>query len=196
MCIRDSIATEKLNRKLLKPKDSSILNTLNTISEYAKKTDYNSISLREFFGGIYESLLSEVTGRLDVENKKNISLEGGTTSFFVLFEGMVNFLSLKPRREFNVEDLKTYSTGTDIYNETYCMDYAIDNSSERAGIEKVLADLGEDFIVTLAADKLVKIHTHSLDPKKVFDRTSRFGRPIKIRITDASKRIYENSLQK
>lgn len=55
-------------------------------------------------------------------------------------------------------------------------------------LTKTLKEVGHSVTIDkIGEGKKYKIHIHTTDPKKVFDRTSRFGKPTYIKVDDLSR---------
>ena len=53
-------------------------------------------------------------------------------------------------------------------------------------LTKTLTEIGHSVTINKGEGEEFKIHIHSSDPKRVFDRTSKFGKPTYIKVDDLS----------
>jgi len=51
-------------------------------------------------------------------------------------------------------------------------------------MRKSLSDVAESIFLIEGEDGFVKAHLHTDDPKRIFDRTARFGRTMNIKVDD------------
>jgi dihydroxyacetone kinase-like predicted kinase len=61
-------------------------------------------------------------------------------------------------------------------------------------LTKTLTEIGRSVTVNQEEKEKIKIHLNAADPRKVFDRTSRFGKPTFIKIDDSSSKDSQENL--
>jgi len=72
------------------------------------------------------------------------------------------------------------------FNDKYSVEFGI--SAEDATVESIremLIEAGDNLMIA-SIDKIFKIHLYTLDPRRVFDKTSRLGKPVNIKVDDFS----------
>ncbi len=177
-----------LSNNLLSPKEDTVIKSLEVIDNSIKSLSSADISLKEILAAIFKDLNNFLETRLSDENSRieGITIDAGTVSLFLFLEGIVTYLELKPLTSLNADFFSSFSPKETIYNDTFCISYTIKDVNDIDSLKRALNDTGNDSAISILEDNFVKIHIHSMDPKKVFDRTSRFGKPANIRISDSS----------
>jgi dihydroxyacetone kinase-like predicted kinase len=60
-------------------------------------------------------------------------------------------------------------------------------------LTKTLTEVGHSVMVNQEEKERIKINLNAADPRKVFDRTSRFGKPTLIKINDCSAKTSQEN---
>jgi dihydroxyacetone kinase-like predicted kinase len=70
-----------------------------------------------------------------------------------------------------------------------CIEFVISGKDiDQIKLFNTLKEVGNSITVGIEIGGERKVHIHASDPKKVFDRTSRFGKPSYIKVDDLSIR--------
>ena len=71
--------------------------------------------------------------------------------------------------------------------EEYCLEFTLSGKEIVPDkLTKALAEVGHQLTIDKEGEGEYKVHIHAPDPKKVFDRTSRFGKPAHIKVNEHS----------
>lgn len=179
-------AFNEINSKLLDAKEDTVFKSMEVFKDSLNTSYTEDIGLKDLFSGAFKGLNDYLKSILEKNAVEKTYIDAGSAAFFIFLEGMVFYLDLKPIESLTPEFFKLFSPKDHIYNDTFCIEYFIKDLKDEESLKKVLKEVGNDSVISIL-DKQIKIHTHSLDPKKIFDRTSRFGKPHDIKISDSAQ---------
>jgi len=123
------------------------------------------------------------------ELKASGVVDAGASGLVLFIEGMRKYSMGEA-----IEDKETLESSSVVASveekiiEEYCVEFMLSGGEINTDkLIKTLTDIGHSIIVDRGEGDRYKIHIHASDPKKVFDRTSRFGKPAYIKVDDLSR---------
>ncbi|MFH0839469.1 MAG: DAK2 domain-containing protein [Candidatus Omnitrophota bacterium] len=137
---------------------------------------------------IYNTVLSA----LGEEVEKNVLLskiginDAGATGFFYFLEGIYRYTMDEPL-ERDKSEWPSFNVPEDILIKgvLYTVEFLINNVTLPVQeIKKSLSDIGSPVLIAYEGGETVKVLIRTTDPRKVFDRSARFGRSTMIRVDD------------
>ena len=112
--------------------------------------------------------------------------DAGAAGFFYFIEGMYRYTLDIPLRRIKTEtSLSSVPEDILIKGVLYTVEFLINNVTLPVEeIKKSLSDIGSFLLLAHEGGDTVKVLIRTTDPRKVFDRSARFGRSNMIRIDD------------
>ena len=114
------------------------------------------------------------------------TVDAGGFGLLLFFEGMLLYSFRRPialNEEYNAFHLRGSPKKTGYRG--YCAEFLIKGENDfLEPLRKSLSEVAESIFLLEGEDGFVKVHLLASDPKRVFDRTSRFGRVSNIKVED------------
>jgi len=186
-----SLAASTAYQMLVEPKEGTIITLSKKIALAAERAVEQKATLPEVLSAVCDEgrkALSETPEELPVLKEAGV-VDAGASGLLHFFEGMLRYASGKPVDQTDAGGVS--ATPPHIKEkpiEEYCVEFILQGKEIPLDkLTKTLTDVGHSIIINEGDEKRFKIHIHAIDPKKVFDRTSRFGKPAYIKVDDLSR---------
>ncbi len=112
--------------------------------------------------------------------------DAGAVGFFYIIEGMYRYALDSPLERAKPEEpLLSIPEDILVKGVLYTVEFLINNVTlPMEEIKKSFSDIGSSLLLAYEGGDAVKVLIRTTDPRKVFDRSSRFGRSTMIRVDD------------
>lgn len=179
-------AADEVAKSLLEPCEGTMFSLLKRIAEAsAKAVSANS----EFLGSLKavcdESKAALMDSPRDLPLLKDAGIvDAGASGLAYFFEGMLKYSTAQPisRSEKHIQ-IHTVPARMRDFTEEHCVEFILSGEEIAADkLTKTLTEIGRSGIISIYGKKKARIHIHVPDAKKIFDRTSRFGKPTHIKV--------------
>jgi len=196
-----SVAADEAYKKLAEPKEGTILTVARKLAAAAEKICENKATLLDVLKAVHEEsklALSQTPEELPALKEAGV-VDAGASGLVYFFEGMLRYSLAQPiNKTASGSPLKAPNV-KESSREEYCVEFILVGSNiDENKLMKTLTEIGHAVILNKGEGEQFKIHIHAPDPKNVFDRTSRFGRPTHIKVDDLSheQKAYSKKLNK
>lgn len=191
-----SLASSTAYKKLVEPKEGTMLTFSKKIALAAERAVERGATLPEVLGSVCaegRKALSETPEELPVLKEAGV-VDAGASGLVHFFEGMLRYASGKPVDQADAGGVLAAQPRIKVKSiEEYCVEFILQGKEILPDkLTKTLTDVGHSVIINEGEGDRFKIHIHAVDPKKVFDRTSRFGKPAYIKVDDLSRAQKEH----
>ncbi|MDD5680036.1 MAG: DAK2 domain-containing protein [Candidatus Omnitrophica bacterium] len=125
--------------------------------------------------------------------------DAGAAGLFHFIDGVYRYAAKKPL-ERNIVPSRSLSLADDaeIKDTLYSIEFLINNVTLPVeDIKKSLSDIGDPVLLAYGKGDTVKVLIRTTDPKRVFDRSARFGRSARIKVDDLvdERRYFLSKMQ-
>jgi len=184
------VAAEGAYKQLAEPKEGTMLTIARRIAAAAKKTSEAQSSFPDLLRAIYDEAkeaLADTPNQLPVLKEAGV-VDAGASGLVHFFEGMFLYsLGQSPDKPGPEEASSNFPRIKETVAEEYCVEFIL--SGKNVALDKLmktLTEIGHSVIINRGEEERFRVHIHAIDPKKIFDRTSRFGKPTHIKVDDLS----------
>jgi len=182
----------RAHQGIANPRQGMILTLTDRLADFAMAVTAENKGLPQLMDALYleakEALLSISQMRKVSENLD--SPDAGVEGFFYFLEGIYRYshkepLSICPAEQVDPAPLYKYDSAWD---GKYSLEFVI--KSDEIAIEKIKESFQdpEENMIIAKKDDSAKIHIYTCDPRRVFDKISRFGKLSNIKIKEFSRK--------
>lgn len=185
---------------LSNPKEGTMITIIREWANHLKTTFPIVKSIRELFGKSYEyisKILEKTPSMMDVLSEHNV-VDSGALGFVLFVKGIVSYYNDEELEVIKYEEIKIHDhhfEGDVTYR--YCTESLVNYVEfNHSRIKKELNGLGDSLIIAQGSERF-RIHIHTNEPDKVFDKLKAFGQIETQKIDDMKLEIQlKNSSSK
>lgn len=166
-----------------RPVEGTMLTVIRELAEYVSESWHRFSDFNHLLSASYEVLkrsLQETKLKLEILKKNNV-VDAGAKGFVLFFEGIIEYLKRRNIRELLIS--RTFSKPLAIPEETvsgeiefrYCTEAMIrDCNTDRESLTRLAEAFGNSLVIA-GSGKMLRLHVHTNDPAKLFERLRSTG---------------------